>query len=133
MSALMRPPASLAQLYDRYVDAWAARDPDAIVALHAEQTTFWLHHGREAITGRTALREAFAGMFVALPDFGFEVHRTEFGPRHWVLDWTLTCTAPSGRPARWDCLDLVTVTADWKVARKDTFVDGKQFDAALSA
>lgn len=121
----MTAPASLHELYDRYVAAWAAHDPDAIVALHAPETTFWLHHGRPSVSG-PAVRDAFTAMFAALPDFGFVIHRTEFGPRHWVLDWTLT----SGE-ARWDCLDLVTVTEDWRVARKDTFVDGVQFDRAL--
>ncbi|WP_197377712.1 hypothetical protein [Mycolicibacterium baixiangningiae] len=71
---------SLRELYDRYLAAWAGRDPDAIVALHADQTTFWLH---------------------------------------------------DGRPACFDCMDLVTVTDDWRVARKDTFVDGAQFLRAL--
>jgi uncharacterized protein (TIGR02246 family) len=128
----MSAPQSLAELYDRYVAAWAAHDPDAVVALHSDQTRFWLHHGRPAVDGRTAVRDAFADMFAALPDFGFVVHRTEFGPRHWVLDWTLTCSGPVGRPVRWDCIDLVTVTDDWRVARKDTFVDGVQFAAALA-
>ena len=127
----MSAPTSLSELYERYVAAWAARDPDAIVALHAVDTSFWLHHGQAAVDGRAAVRDAFAAMFAALPDFGFVVHRTEFGARHWVLDWTLTCTA-SGAPAQWDCIDLVTVTDEWQVARKDTFIDGMQFDRALT-
>jgi len=128
----MSAPTSLPELYDRYVAAWAAHDPDAIIALHAPETTFWLHHGQPAVEGPPAVRDAFATMFTALPDFGFVIHRTEFGPRHWVLDWTLTCTLPSGEPARWDCIDLVAVTDDWRVARKDTFVDGVQFERALA-
>ena len=119
-------------LYDRYVAAWAAHDPDAIVALHTDDTTFWLHHGQGPVHGRAAARESFAGMFAALPDFGFVVHRTEFGARHWVLDWTLTCTLPTG-PAQWDCFDLVTVTDDCRVARKDTFIDGVAFARAFAA
>lgn len=115
----------LTDLYDRYVAAWAARDPDAIIALHARETTFWLHHGRQAVDGAAAVREVFAELFAALPDFGFDVHRTEFGARHWVLDWTLTSAV-----GRWDCLDLVTVTDDWLVRRKDTFLDGVQFERA---
>ncbi|WP_193048240.1 nuclear transport factor 2 family protein [Mycolicibacterium baixiangningiae] len=122
---------SLRELYDRYAAAWAGRDPDAIVALHADQTTFWLHDGRPAIEGRPAVRDAFAAMFEALPDLGFVVHRTEFGPRHWVLDWTATSTGSDGRPVCFDCMDLVTVSDDWRVARKDTFVDGAQFLRAL--
>jgi ketosteroid isomerase-like protein len=114
------------------VAAWASRDPDAIAALHSQRTRFWLHHGRPPVDGRDAVRDAFADMFAALPGFGFVVHRTEFGPRHWVLDWTLTCLRPDGRPAQWDCFDLVTVSDDWRVTRKDTFVDGAQFTQALA-
>jgi uncharacterized protein (TIGR02246 family) len=127
----MSAPTSLHELYDRYVAAWAEGDPDAIVDLHADETRFWLHHGQPAVDGRQAVRDAFAGMFAALPGFGFVVHRTVFGPRHWVLDWTLTCTGLGGDAVQWDCFDLVTVTDDWRVARKDTFVDGVQFSAAL--
>ena len=122
----MNAPRTLAELYDRYVAAWAAHDPDAIVALHTADTTFWLHHGQQPLSGREAVRDAFATMFKQLPDFGFVVHRTEFGLRHWVLDWTLTTGTAS-----WDCLDLVTVSDDWRVARKDTFVDGVQLAHAL--
>jgi uncharacterized protein (TIGR02246 family) len=128
----MSAPRSLSELYERYVAAWAAHDPDAIVALHAPATTFWLHHGQPAVEGHAAVREAFAAMFAALPDFGFVIHRTEFGPHHWALDWTLTSTLPTGEPAQWDCIDLVTVTDDWRVARKDTFLDGVQFERALT-
>ena len=122
----MNAPRSLAQLYDRYVAAWASHDPDAIAALHTDHTTFWLHHGQDAVSGREAVRDRFATMFQQLPDFGFVVHRNVFGPRHWVLDWTLTVAAVC-----WDCLDLVTVTDDWRVARKDTFVDSVQWARAL--
>ncbi|WP_319457169.1 MULTISPECIES: nuclear transport factor 2 family protein [unclassified Mycobacterium] len=128
----MSAPRSLPELYERYVAAWAAHDPDAIVALHAPETTFWLHHGQPAVEGSGAVRDAFAAMFAALPDFGFVIHRTEFGPHHWVLDWTLTSRLPTGEPAQWDCIDLVTVTDDWRVARKDTFLDGVQFERALA-
>lgn len=76
----MSTPQSLAELYDRYVAAWTAHDPDAVVALHTEQTRFWLHQGRPAVDGRTAVRDAFADMFAALPDFGFVVHRTDSDP-----------------------------------------------------
>ncbi|BDX30860.1 hypothetical protein TUM20985_14070 [Mycobacterium antarcticum] len=128
----MSRPASLAELHERYLAAWAVRDPDAIIALHAPETTFWVHHGQPAVEGSGPVRDAFATMFEALPGFGFEVHRTVFGPRHWILDWTLTCRTPAGAPAEWHCMDLVTTTADWQVVRKDTFIDGVQFERALA-
>ena len=49
-----------------------------------------------------------------------------FGEDHWILDWALI----SG-DVRFDCLDVVNVSPDGLVARKDTFVDGMQLQAAL--
>jgi ketosteroid isomerase-like protein len=111
---------------ERYFAAWEARDPDAIVALHAEDTQFWTHTGGEPARGRAAVREAFAHTFERFPDFGFEVYRVLYGPDHWVLEWALT----SGQ-VRFDCLDVVNVSDDGLVARKDTFVDFVQLQAAL--
>ena len=122
----MNAPKTLAESFDRYVAAWAVHDPDAIADLHTDDTIFWLHHGQDPVSGREAVRDTFATMFKQLPDFGFVVHRTVFGSRHWVLDWTLTTGT-----ARWDCLDLVTVTDDWLVAHKDTFIDGVQLARTL--
>lgn len=126
----------LHDLYSRYLAAWSARDADAIVALHASDTTFWLRHGRRPVTGTAAVRDAFAAMFAVLPQLEFDVHRTEFGSSHWVLDWTLKCVLPDGagggRDVSWDCMDLVTVTDHWQVLRKDTFVDGVAFEQALT-
>jgi ketosteroid isomerase-like protein len=111
---------------ERYFAAWEARDPDAIVALHTEDTQFWTHIGGEPVRGRDAVREAFAETFERFPDFGFEVYRVLYGPDHWVLDWALT----SGH-VRFDCLDIVNVSDNGLVARKDTFVDFVQLQAAL--
>ena len=49
-----------------------------------------------------------------------------YGEDHWVLDWALI----SG-DIRFDCLDVVVVSPDGLVARKDTFVDMVQMQAAL--
>ena len=125
------------QVADVYFAAWAACDPDAIVALHAPDTQFWLHLGSEPAKGREAVRQAFADVFAQFPQFGFETYRTFFGADHWVLDWALTAVLPGdgdgGRPVRFDCVDVVTVDGDGLVQRKDTFVDMVQLNAALGA
>ena len=36
----------MTDLFQRYADAWGRRDPDAIVALHTEDTTFHAHIGK---------------------------------------------------------------------------------------
>lgn len=123
-------------LFERYAAAWAARDPDAIVALHAEDTQFWLHVDQPPARGRDAVRAAFAEVFEQWPELGFDTHRVLVGADHWVLDWTATAvlTDPDGtrRPVRVDCLDIVTLDATGLVTRKDTFPDFPQALEAVS-
>ena len=117
---------------ERYFEAWEARDPGAIVALHTEDTQFWSHLGIEPSKGRDAVRETFADIFERFPDFGFETYRVLYGPDFWILDWALTFK-PEGSEERkcFDCLDVVNVSAEGLVARKDTFIDMVQLQAAL--
>lgn len=118
----------------RYFAAWDARDPDAIVALHTSDTQFWTHLGTEPVRGREAVRETFAEIFERFPEFGYETYRVLYGPDFWVLDWALTFQpAGSGERARFDCVDVVNVAPGGLVARKDTFVDMVQLQAALGA
>ena len=118
---------SLETVAQRYFAAWANRDPDEIVSLHADDTSFCTHLGTPAVTGRAAVRAAFADIFERFPDFSFHVYRVLYGPRHWVLDWALL----SG-DVRFDCLDVVEVGDDGRVERKDTFIDSAQMYAALA-
>lgn len=111
---------------ERYFAAWADRDPDAIVGLHTPDTRFWTHLGGEPVVGRDAVRATFAGLFEQFPGFSFETYRVFYGEDHWVLDWALI----SG-DIRFDCLDIVEVSPDGLVARKDTFVDAVQLQAAM--
>jgi ketosteroid isomerase-like protein len=113
---------------ERYFAAWAGRDPDAIAALHTPDTRFWRHLGGEPVVGRDAVRATFAELFEQFPEFSFETYRVIYGDGHWVLDWALI----SG-DIRFDCLDVVEVSADGLVARKDTFVDAVQLQAAMGA
>jgi uncharacterized protein (TIGR02246 family) len=116
----------------RYFAAWEARDPEAIVSLHTDDTRFWTHLGTEPVTGREAVRTTFAELFERFPEFGFETHRVLYGPDFWVLDWALTFKPEGGEErAKFDCLDVVNISADGLVALKDTFVDMVQLQAAL--
>ena len=108
----------LKAISERYFAAWAERDPDAIVALHTDDTWFWSHLGGEPAVGREAVRGTFAEIFEQFPDFTWETYRVLYGEDHWVLDWALI----SG-DLRFDCLDVVVVSPDGLVARKDTFID----------
>jgi uncharacterized protein (TIGR02246 family) len=122
----------LEAITERYFAAWEARDPEAIVAMHTEDTQFWTRLGTEPVKGREAVRATFAELFERFPEFGFETHRVLYGPDFWILDWALTFQPEGGGDrARFDCLDVVNVSPDGLVARKDTFVDMVQLKAAL--
>jgi hypothetical protein len=118
----------LRAISERYFAAWAAHDPDAIVALHTADTQFWTHLGAEPVHGRAAVRAAFAEIFEQFPDLTWQTYRVLYGDDHWILDWALI----SG-DVRFDCLDVVNVSPDGLVARKDTFIDAMQLQAALGA
>jgi hypothetical protein len=117
----------LQALSERYLAAWDVRDLDAIIEMHSEDTQFWTHLGGEPAHGRTDVRKAFAEVFERFPEVGFHVYRILYGPDHWILDYALTFG-----DARFDCVDVVNVTDDGLVGRKDTFVDFVQLQAALS-
>jgi hypothetical protein len=111
---------------ERYFASWADRDPDAIAAFHAENSRFCVHLGTEAVIGRGAVRAAAQDVFARFPDFSFEIQRVRYGDDHWVLDWAL-----SSGSIRFDCLDLVELSPDGLVSRKDTFIDAVQLQAAI--
>jgi uncharacterized protein (TIGR02246 family) len=136
--------AGLKDVSERYFAAWEANDPDAIVALHTADTQFWSHLGTQPVKGREAVRATFAELFERFPEFGFETYRVLYGPDFWVLDWALTfrpegsedgsrerSSERSSERRRFDCVDVVNVSPDGLVARKDTFVDMVQLQAAL--
>jgi ketosteroid isomerase-like protein len=126
MSPAAAQVVDLRAISERYFAAWADRDPDAIVALHTDDTRFWTHLGAGPVVGRDAVRDTFGELFDRFPEFSFETYRVLYGEDHWLLDWALI----SG-DIRFDCLDVVTVSPDGLVARKDTFVDAVQLQAAM--
>jgi ketosteroid isomerase-like protein len=130
----------LRRISQEYFAAWEACDPDRIAALHTPDSRFQLHAGGELAEGRGAVRQAFADVFEQWPGYHFETHRVLYGERHWVLDWDLLATLKveqAGRAVdkavRLHCLDVVTVSDDGLVERKDTFVDVAQVNALFAA
>ncbi len=57
---MSRTISDFAEVYSR---AWADHDPDAIVALHTEDTVFHQHGMGDPAVGRLAVRGAVAGLF----------------------------------------------------------------------
>jgi uncharacterized protein (TIGR02246 family) len=121
---------SLQAIFDRYHQAWDDKDPDAIVALHSEDSTFALRGGEERVHGRAALRAHFEGVFASFPGYRAEVQRLLLGDGHWILEWTMVVdlvgTDGAAVTARIDLLDVVDVNDRGEVIRKDVYVDGAQ-------
>ncbi|WP_163156487.1 nuclear transport factor 2 family protein [Bradyrhizobium uaiense] len=129
-----KSPDDIRDICQNYLATFSTRNIAAIVKNHAVDGTFWLRAGGPAVKGRDAIGATFAGFFAQWPNFGYEVHRTLFTERQWILDWTATADLRQAdgtlRQVRFDCLDVVDVDADGLVVRKDTFVDLVQVQAA---
>lgn len=124
---------NVAEVAERYAAAWKSGDVDAILALHAEDSTFQAHGRIGQVRGHDALHAEFSQVFERYPDFGVEEHRLLLGDRHWTLDWTLTFQ-PSGKDRRgFRALDVVEIDSEGKVTRKDTFFNFAEVRAALEA
>jgi hypothetical protein len=124
---------NIAEIADRYAAAWLSHNPDAILALHAPDSTFQAHGRTDEVKGNAALRVEFAQIFERYPDFGVVTHRLLVGDNHWTLDWTLTFQPPGKDQRSFRALDVVEVDANGLVTRKDTFFDYAQVKAAFEA
>jgi steroid delta-isomerase-like uncharacterized protein len=119
-------------LFQRYADAWGRHDPDAIVALHTEDTTFHAHIGQEPARGKAAVRQAFADLFAQFPDLAFTQVSLRTGPDFWVVEWKMSATLAGTESAfEVELVDLITV-ADGLVRSKDSYIDAVSMHAQLS-
>lgn len=123
----------IADIAERYALAWMSRDPGAILALHAPNSTFQAHGRSAEVRGHDALYKEFAEIFERYPGFGVVTHRVLLGERHWTLDWNLTFQPPGQERRGFHALDVVEVNEDGLVTRKDTFFDYAQVKAAFEA
>jgi steroid delta-isomerase-like uncharacterized protein len=118
-------------LFQRYADAWGRRDPDAIVALHTEDTQFHAHVGQEPARGKAAVRQAFADLLAQFPDLAFEQVSLIIGSDFWVVEWKMSGTvAATGVSFDVDLLDRITVEAGL-VKTKDSYLDAVSMQSQL--
>jgi steroid delta-isomerase-like uncharacterized protein len=118
-------------LIQRYTDAWGSRDPDAIVGLHTEDTSFHAHAGQEPATGKAAVRQAFSDLLTQFPDLAFAAVSQRVGPDFWVAEWRMSGTL-AGTDSRFevDLVDVVVVE-DGLVKSKDSYIDAVSLQAQL--
>jgi len=118
-------------LFERYAEAWGRHDPDAIVALHTEDTRFHAHIGQEPAVGKAAVRQAFADLFEQFPDLGFEQVSLITGSDFWVVEWKMSGTlAATGAQFGVDLIDLITAE-NGLVRTKDSYLDAVSMQAQL--
>jgi steroid delta-isomerase-like uncharacterized protein len=132
MSTTSHPP-TVAELIPDYVAAWESRDPDRIASLHAADGVFHLHSGAEAVRGREAIRDAFAGFLAQFPDLTFTEQELISGEWGWVVRWTMSGTlaqpfavgdavAEPGARFEIDAIDMITASSGL-VDEKHTYLD----------
>lgn len=112
---------SLVEFAKEYSGAWAVHDPDAIAAMHSDDSVFDLHDVGAPATGRAAVRDLIATLLGAVPDLRFELKRAHFGAEHFVTEYVMTGTA-EGKPFAIAGADVFTMR-DGLVGRKDTYLD----------
>src|ERR1700724_4736979 len=101
--------------------AWARHDPDAIVAMHTEDTVFHMHGMADPAIGAAATRDAIAALFVQAPDIKFQRKTAYFGEGHMVTEYVVSGTV-DGVPFACDGVDVFQLR-DGRIGRKDTYLD----------
>jgi len=118
-------------LFDRYAEAWGRHDPDAIVALHTEDTHFHAHIGQAPAVGKTAVRQAFTELFTQFPDLAFEQVSLKTTPDFWAVEWKMSGTlAGTNYTFEVDLVDLISVE-NGLVKSKDSYLDAVSMQAQL--
>jgi hypothetical protein len=110
----------LMEFAKEYSAAWAGHDPDAIAAMHTDDSVFELHDVASA-TGRAAVRDLIVTLLAAVPNLRFDLKRAHFGAEHFVTEYVMSGTA-QGKPLAIAGADVFTMR-EGLVGRKDTYLD----------
>jgi ketosteroid isomerase-like protein len=110
------------ELAIHYGQAWAARNLDAVMTLHTEDTVFQNHTDNGApAEGAVAVRAAFTALLTQIPDLRFERTRIYLGEAHYVVEYIMSGTV-DGQPFACDGVDIIAVRGG-RIARKDSYAD----------
>jgi ketosteroid isomerase-like protein len=112
---------SVEVLAGQYHQAWIDHDPDAIAALHTQDSVFHMHGFTDAAVGRASVRELVAGLLRLVPNLNFEAKRAYVAADHIVFEYDMSGTS-DGSDSVCDGADVIAVS-DGLVARKDTYLD----------
>jgi ketosteroid isomerase-like protein len=111
----------LAQLIDRYDQAWNDQDVETILSMHSEDMVFCNHtRGGVEVAGTENVRELLESTFAAQPDMRFRGRRRRIGPDFVVSEWTASSTDDEGNAIEWDGIDVFPIR-DGLIVRKDVY------------
>ena len=109
----------LAEIIERYNDAWNRQDVDAIHAYHAPDVVFHNHTAGEAVEVADAVREHVANIFRNWPGMWFSSRRLYIRDDLVVSEWTAHAEK-DGRKLEWDGVDVFPFE-DGLIKRKDVY------------
>lgn len=117
------PPAKTESYKDiaaSYNAAWNAHDVAAIMAFHAEDTSYQRHGSPKVYRGKEAVAEQFGKDIAGLPGIKFEPVALHGSDDHFVSESILTATKPDGTPVTMELVDVITLR-DGKVVHKSSY------------
>ena len=98
------------QTLDRLFAAFNAHEADSVMACFAPNAVFFTAGGLEAfgqrLQGHDAIRAAFVGVWTAMPDVQWRVHRSRILADEAVTEWLFTGTRADGGRVEAEGLDL---------------------------
>jgi uncharacterized protein (TIGR02246 family) len=111
-------------LVERFLKPWNDHDADGAMAFMTEDCVWEVPRGCEPHgtrhAGASAVRDAIAGAFRAMPDIQYEVVRSGFGPDLVVVELLVTGTQIDGHRVRFQACDVMTMRGG-KVAAKRSY------------
>ncbi len=109
----------VAQLIERYNDAWNRQDLDTIASLHHDDIVFENHTAGERAEGAAAVSEHIGRIFENNPTMRFRTRSLRAGEDFAVCEWTLTVVR-DGQPVEWEGVDVFPIV-EGLIARKDVY------------
>lgn len=121
MDSAADSPDALAQMIERYNEAWNAHDLDSIISMHAPDMVFENHTAGERAEG-PAVRAHIGEIFENWPDLRFEGVRTYARECVVTQEWMAFATHSSGTKLSWAGVDVIP-TEGGLIKRKDVYSD----------
>jgi ketosteroid isomerase-like protein len=111
---------------EEFLAAFNAHDVDAVMSFFTADCTFDTPRGPDPwgtrLLGLEQVRTGIAGRFAGIPDVRYdEDEHWLAGNDHAVSRWTLSGTTTDGGHIRVHGCDLLDVTADGRISRKDSY------------